>query len=95
MFALKEELREEDDGEEIRHLADNILAYIKQHSEAADSLEGIREWWLQSDLYFSTRSLEPALNLLVNQGLMQRTRAADGIALYSGFDLKPRLALVE
>ena len=95
MFALKEELTEIDDGEEIGHLADDILAYLRRHSDAADSLEGIRDWWLLTESFVPTQTLERALNLLVNQGLMERTPAADGIALYSGtFDLEPKLEIV-
>ena len=84
MFALREELDEVDDRGEVRQLADNILAYLRQHSQAADSLEGIREWSLNTESFVPTQLLERALNLLVNQGLMERIQAADGIALYRG-----------
>ena len=84
MFALTEELRGEESVEEIGSLAEAVLVYLRRHCEAADSLEGICEWWLQSESCVSLRSLERALNQLVSQGLMQRTQAADGIVLYSG-----------
>lgn len=95
MFALREELDAVDDKEEVGHLADNILAYLRQHSQAADSLEGIREWWLHTESFVPTQTLERALNLLVKQGLMERIQAADGIALYCGtFASEVRLELV-
>ena len=95
MFALKEEPTQEESAQEIGSLAEAVLVYVRRHCEAADSLEGIREWWLPSGSFVSLRSLERALDQLVSQGLMQRTRAADGIVLYSGtFKLAPTLNVV-
>ena len=49
MFVIKEELGEQDDEKEVGDLADNVLAYVRHHSDASDSLEGIREWWLKTE----------------------------------------------
>ena len=50
MFALKDELEREDHAEEVWRLADLILGYLKEHSDAADGSEGIRDWWLNGEI---------------------------------------------
>ena len=94
MFALREEPAL-DPGELVVQVANRILEYLKQHPHAADSLEGIRDWWVHGESLVATTTIERALDVLVNQGLMQRNQAADGISVYcGGFKSRPSLMVV-
>jgi Fe2+ or Zn2+ uptake regulation protein len=68
-------------------LSQRILDYIKEHPEAADSLEGIASWWLSAPPHApSLEAVQAALDLLVDQGRMARLQLADGRTLYKSAD---------
>ena len=54
MYALREAPDEVDDREEVGHLADNIVASLRQHSQAADGIA----------LYCGAFAPEPRLELV-------------------------------
>lgn len=66
------------------HLADDtltydILAYLAEHPEAEDTLEGIVHWWLlEQKIKNLTAGVEAALDKLVAQGLVLEHRRKDG-----------------
>lgn len=67
--------------------ADEILAYLDAHPQAADSLEGIVLWWLPRQRFVEARArIQESLEQLVDRGLVERTRLPDGTVLYG----KPR-----
>ena len=67
--------------------SDEILAYLNAHPQAADSLEGIVLWWLPRQRFVEARDrIQESLDQLVDRGLVERTRLADGTVLYG----KPR-----
>ena len=50
-------------------IACEILAYLHDHPDAQDSLEGIMQWWLlEKHLTSHARQLREALNRLVKDG---------------------------
>jgi hypothetical protein len=62
--------------------ADDILAYLRAHPEASDSLEGIVSWWLPARFGAARDVVRDSLDRLVAQALVERTRLADGTIVY-------------
>jgi hypothetical protein len=49
----------------------DILAYLVDHPEAQDTLEGITEWWLlEQKIKYQTKIVQEALEELVKSGLI-------------------------
>jgi hypothetical protein len=70
----------EDDGEIER----SLLSYLRGHPQAADTLEGIIEWWLPLQRYETARlRIEDALERLVADGTLRRDLLHDGAVLYA------------
>jgi hypothetical protein len=52
-------------------IAREILAYLVDHPEAQDTLEGILRWWLpEQEMKFQTNRVKEALSELVKEGLV-------------------------
>ena len=51
---------------------ETILAYLDVHPDAADTVDGIRQWWLVAGAERSTADVQAALDLLVERGLVAR-----------------------
>ena len=69
-----------DDGE---GLAERILRYFDEHSTAADTAEGIRDWWLiEQESRGSIGDVEQALDLLVRRGVVVRIDRSDMPPIY-------------
>lgn len=62
--------------------ASDILAYLRAHPQASDSLEGIVSWWLPVRFRAARESVQESLDLLVEQGLVEGTRLPDGTIVY-------------
>jgi len=46
-----------------------IMAYLKEHPDAQDNIEGIMQWWLlERNITFQTKLLREALAGLVKEG---------------------------
>jgi hypothetical protein len=61
-----------------------VLAYLAQHPDAADTLDGIVSWWLPKQRYETERQrIEKALNLMVERGQLCCDRLPGGTALYA------------
>lgn len=55
-----------------------ILRYLEQNPNAADTVEGILEWWLpQQSMSEEEKLVERALERLVEQGLILAVQPAD------------------
>ena len=64
-------------------IADEIARYLGEHPEAADSLEGIRQWWLpRVRLDEASAQIEAALEELCVRGIVVRRVMPDGRILY-------------
>lgn len=62
----------------------SVLAYLRQHPLAADTLRGISNWWLPQQRYEGDdRRIGHALDRLVAQGVLHRDELPDGEVLYA------------
>jgi hypothetical protein len=60
-------------------IAREILAYLAEHPDAQDTLEGIVEWWLLDQAIKNwTKNVREALEELVVQGLVIEREGRDG-----------------
>ena len=78
-------------------VAKAILNYVQVHVEAADSANGIRDWWLDREVLgpLALSDVDAALESLVAAGWLRRTPAADGIAIYSNaLHVRPSIHLI-
>jgi hypothetical protein len=64
-------------------VAAEILAYLYEHPNAADTMEGIADWWLpQQRLTENLTLIHAALRLLLARGLIHKRRLPDGQTIY-------------
>lgn len=67
-----------------------LLTYLRGHPQAADTLDGIVEWWLPLQRYETARQrVERSLDKLVANGTLRRDRMHDGATLYALHDKDP------
>ena len=60
-----------------------ILAYLVEHPEAQDTMEGIVEWWLlEQRIKHQIAKVKTALAELVNMGLVLERKEWDGRVHY-------------
>jgi hypothetical protein len=62
---------------------ETIMRYLDSHPDAADTVEGIAEWWLPRALCADVPLVEQALARLLGQGLVRRQSNIDRHVLYS------------
>jgi hypothetical protein len=74
-------------------IATSILAYLRKHPQAADTLRGIVNWWLpQQSREGGYQHVEQALAALVLEGKLCSTELPNGEVLYAlNRPTKPRL----
>lgn len=60
-------------------IAREILAYLAEHPDAQDTVEGIVEWWLlEQKIQRHTAQVKEALAELVTKGLVLEHKGRDG-----------------
>lgn len=60
-----------------------IKDYLRNRSEALETVEGIARWWLSRQRFDdSIKVVQQALDLLIAQGAVERLAIAGGQALY-------------
>ena len=60
-----------------------ILAYLVEHPEAQDTLDGIVEWWLlERTIKFKATQIRKSITELVDQGLVIEQRGRDSQTRY-------------
>jgi hypothetical protein len=63
---------------EKRDISKEILEYLRKHSEASDTLEGITEWWILSQrIHDEVRKVKEAVSSLVEQGWLVKIKGED------------------
>ena len=59
-------------------IAHEILAYLAEHPEAQDTLDGIVQWWLlEQKIRYQTNMVREVLAELVNKGLVIEREGRD------------------
>ncbi|WP_341679323.1 hypothetical protein [Niveibacterium sp. SC-1] len=66
-----------------RRIADAISRYLAEHPEAADIEQGIADWWLPASATpVSLDEVREALELLVDEGVVEKRLLMGGRAIY-------------
>jgi hypothetical protein len=64
-------------------ISHEILAYLVDHPEAQDTVEGIVEWWLlERQIRFQTARVKEVLSELVTKGLIIEYKGIDSQTRY-------------
>lgn len=64
-------------------VAEEIACYLRHHPDAADSIHGIRQWWLpRVRLHEAAAQVEEALQELLGRRVIVRQVMPDGTVLY-------------
>ena len=65
------------------YIARNVLAYLSEHRDARDTLEGIVEWWLvEQRIIEQTAAVREVLDELVAEGRLLKSEGADARVFY-------------
>ena len=65
-------------------LYERIASYLRQHPNAADTLEGVQSWWLRGTHgQADRRSVQAAIDRLVRDGVLSRSTAPGGRIVYA------------
>ncbi|NUO07652.1 MAG: hypothetical protein HUU08_03075 [Candidatus Brocadia sp.] len=60
-----------------------IVAYLSEHPDAEDTLEGVAEWWLlKQKVRHKTREVKKSLSEMVAQGLLLEQKGQDNHIYY-------------
>ena len=72
-------------------VAQEISHYLETHPNASDTLEGVVKWWLARQRYeYAFRTVEKALEYLVEQGKVAKQATVGGKTLYSSVLISSR-----
>ena len=64
-------------------IASEILAYLTEHPNAQDTLDGVAQWWLlERKIRCQTKAVEAALAELVSKGLLAEVKRQYSTPLY-------------
>ena len=71
------------DRDRVGIVEDEILRYLLRRPDAADTIDGIRQWWLpQIRLDTALSDIEQALSQLVLKGKVVASALPDGSIMY-------------
>jgi hypothetical protein len=71
------------DEDEVEAVAEEISRYLDQHANAADTLDGIKQWWLaRIRIEEAVLRVKQALDALVRRGTVVEDALPDGSILY-------------
>ncbi|SJM90027.1 hypothetical protein CRENPOLYSF2_1430003 [Crenothrix polyspora] len=69
---------------EVLHIADQIECYLKSHPHAADTVEGITQWWLPGQgIEVSSSRVQQALDYLSLKSVVKCNANLNGNRVYS------------
>ena len=64
-------------------IVEKIIDHLTTRPEEKDTLEGIMNWWMQSDKgRHSTDELEDALNLMIKNGQLEQINLKKDVLVY-------------
>jgi hypothetical protein len=64
-------------------IAAKILDYLRHNPDAGDTLEGISNWWLDSErVDHAVDEIACVIEILIENGLLKRIRCDDGTVIY-------------
>lgn len=66
----------------ISEIAHEILAHLRKHPQAQDTLEGIGKWWVPSRMLSGSGAIKDALDELVDAGLISEHVGTDAHISY-------------
>ncbi|HEY0502488.1 MAG TPA: hypothetical protein VGD42_03245 [Lysobacter sp.] len=73
----------DDAGPAIERAVSAIEAYLAQHPAAADSEQGVAQWWLPAvGVDVPVEHVHRALEILWQRGVIERTALPDGGTVY-------------
>lgn len=79
--------------DDVQQLANEITRYLQEHEGAADTLEGVIQWWvLRQRLQEERSKVERAMSYLCEQGIVETRSLPDGKILYAPAPTKNNLA---
>jgi hypothetical protein len=72
------------ESEELDRIVEELSGYLRAHRQAADTLDGIKDWWLPGNRFQGVHpdALRKALERLVEQGDLARVESGNGLLLY-------------
>lgn len=74
----------QDDYKILFDIQSEVLAYLDDHPNAADTADGIRQWWLfQRMALYSQDKVLKALDQLKDTGLLEARKLGDGREIFS------------
>lgn len=80
----------------VAEIAEEILDYLKAHPQAADTLDGIADWWLIRSRYLrGLQQVKGAVELLVERGLVIERSQPDRSTLYCAASQAPLVGAPE
>jgi Fe2+ or Zn2+ uptake regulation protein len=60
-----------------------ILDYLRKNPDTADTLEGITEWWIESErVDYAVDEVAEILEVLLDKGLLIKTKYKNGSVVY-------------
>ena len=69
---------------DVRKIVDQIECYLKNHPNAADTIEGITKWWLPGlGIEVSSLTVQEALNYLGSKLIVKCNSNLNGNKVYS------------
>ena len=66
----------------VSEIAQEILDHLRKHPQAQDTLEGIGQWWVPSQMAFGSAAIKDALDELVDAGLITELMGKDAHISY-------------
>jgi hypothetical protein len=68
----------------VEAIAAEVLDHLRSNPRAADSLDGVRKWWLKRRGHVPAPDVvKAALTLLISRDALRAERAVDGTIIYS------------
>jgi len=72
------------DSDEVASVANEIIEYLQGHPNAADSLDGIVNWWLTRQRIKSAKdTVKKALDYLISEGVIDQKTHEGNESVYS------------